>query len=194
MFDELHWAVFFTELDLTSSYHQVRSHPPNTYKITFRTHNGHYEYLVMPFGLYNAPSTFQAIMNTIFRPYLRRFILVFFDDILIYSPNWELHLEQVLQILNSYRKSEFSGWIFSFFTRLRSWRSKQPKNPISSSITHSLQSFSWAIHNPKCTHLSFFIFTTSKFLPTHCFAVNTNKELRERKPYWSIFSFVVHHI
>ena len=106
MLDELYGATYFTKLDLRASYHQVRVHAPDIPKIAFRTHNDHFEYLVMPFGLCNAPSTFQATMNSIFRPHLRKFILVFFDDILVYSPTWESHLQHVritLDILQQYQ-------------------------------------------------------------------------------------------
>jgi hypothetical protein len=95
LIDELRSARFFTKIDLRNGYHQVLMHPDDIAKTAFRTHHSHFEFVVMAFGLTNAPSAFHALMNNALRPFLRHFVLEFFDDILIYSASWAEHLQCV---------------------------------------------------------------------------------------------------
>ena len=105
MFDQLRGARVYSKIDLRTSYHQLRVREIDIPKTAFRTHYGHFEFTVMPFGLTNAPAAFMDLMHRIFQPYLDQFVIVFVDDILIYSQSeWEheYHLRIVLQLLRNH--------------------------------------------------------------------------------------------
>lgn len=106
--DELAGTHYFSKLDLHSGFHQVRMQAGDEYKTAFKTHHDHYQFKVMPFGLYNAPATFQCVMNTVLAPYLRKFALVFMDDILVYRPSLGQHLIHLHKLYVKKSKCSFA--------------------------------------------------------------------------------------
>ena len=104
LFDQVRGAAVFSKIDLRSRYHQVRIKDEDVHKTAFRTRYGHYKFLVIPFGLTNAPATFMCLMNSVLHKYLDKFVIIFIDDILIYSKNEEEHKEHLKLVLQTLRE------------------------------------------------------------------------------------------
>ncbi|GJX40756.1 putative reverse transcriptase domain-containing protein [Tanacetum coccineum] len=109
LFDQLQGSSVYSKIDLRSGYHQLRVREEDIPKTAFRTRYGHYEFQVMPFGLTNAPAVFMDLMNRVCKPYLDKFVIVFIDDIWLYSKNKQEHEEHLKIILELLKKEEFEG-------------------------------------------------------------------------------------
>ncbi|GJU33692.1 putative reverse transcriptase domain-containing protein [Tanacetum coccineum] len=117
LFDQLQGSQFFSKIDLRSGYHQLRVHEDDIPKTAFRTHYGHFKFTVIPFGLTNAPTIFMDMMNRVCRPYLDKFVIVFIDDILIYSKTQEEHVEHLRLVLELLKKEK----LYAKFSKCEFW-------------------------------------------------------------------------
>ncbi|GKD26953.1 putative reverse transcriptase domain-containing protein [Tanacetum coccineum] len=117
LFDQLQGSQFFSKIDLRSGYHQLRVHEDDIPKTAFRTHYGHFEFNVITFGLTNAPAIFMDLMNRVCRPYLDKFVIVFIDDILIYSKTQEEHVEHLRLVLELLKKEK----LYAKFSKCEFW-------------------------------------------------------------------------
>ncbi|KAF5824178.1 putative nucleotidyltransferase, Ribonuclease H [Helianthus annuus] len=117
LFDQLQGSSYYSKIDLRSGYHQLRVRNEDISKTAFRTRYGHYEFLVMPFGMTNAPAVFMDLMNRVCKPYLDKFVIVFIDDILIYSKSQEEHERHLRLILELLRKEQ----LYAKFSKCDFW-------------------------------------------------------------------------
>ena len=119
-FDQLQGSSVYSKIDLRSGYHQLRVREEDIPKTAFKTRYGHYEFQVMPFGLTNAPAVFMDLMNQVCKPYLDKFMIVFIDDILIYSCNEEEHAQHLRTILELLREEK----LYAKFSKCDFWIKK----------------------------------------------------------------------
>ena len=120
LFDQLHGSRVYSKIDLRSGYHQLRVQENDGSKTAFRTRYDHYEFLVMPFRLTNAPAAFMDLMNGVFSPYLDKFVIVFIDDILVYLGSLEEHGEHLQTVLQILRERQ----LYAKFSKCQFWLEK----------------------------------------------------------------------
>ena len=120
LFDQLHGSRVYSKIGLRSGYHQLRVRENDVSKTAFRKRYGHYKFLVIPFGLTNAPTAFTDLMNRVFSLYLDKFVIVFIDDILVYSGGLEEHAEHLWTILQILRERQ----LYTKFSKCQFWLDK----------------------------------------------------------------------
>ena len=120
LFDQVRGASIFSKIDLRTGYHQLIIKEEDISKTTFWTRYGHYEFVVLPFGLTNAPATFMCLMNSVLNKYLDKFVLVFIDDILVYSKSEEEHKEHLRIVLQTLKENQ----LYAKFSKCEFYKDK----------------------------------------------------------------------
>ncbi|GKD95130.1 putative reverse transcriptase domain-containing protein [Tanacetum coccineum] len=177
LFDQLHGSSVYYKIDLQSGYHQLRVREEDIPKTLFRTLYGHYEFQVMPFGLMNAPTIFMDLMNRVCKPYLDKFVIVFIDDILIYSKNKKENKEHLKAILKLLKKEE----LYAKFSKCKFWLPKVHEKNYTThdlelgAVVFALKIWRHYLYGTKCT-----VFTDHESLQH----ILDQKELNMRQRRW----------